>query len=273
MTSPAGRPPRRNRRWDDPFRSFDAVNSFLSSVGLPSISAGAAAPYRSWFTTLQRQLVGREVTARVGDHELTLTITEFDSPLDPRGLAVGQFGEVRVAAREISWDSYGLDEASAVLQNVHVRPGMPAVLVAAPAAVSGVFPPGVVDAVLHRAVPWLHGELRPDGSAWLRWARRPHWGALRVDVSAAGSAVWFTARALQIGHRSWALPSWIPAFPVRIPELPKGLTLTDIDIGTGTLRWCGLLPQWRIELPQLDDLLKYVSGRTGLLNLPWIRGF
>lgn len=272
MTLPGSLPPRRNSRWEDPFRSLEMVNALLSSVGVPSITAGATAPYRSLFTTLQRQLVGREITARVGDHDVTLTVTEFDSPLDPRGLAMGQFGEVRLAARDITWDRHRLDHVTALLENVHVRPGAPAVLVAAPVTLSAELSAEAVYPVLHQAVPRVRGELGPDGTARLRWARRPHWGALEVGVSVAGSTLWFKPQALLIRRRRWALPGWIPSYPVRLPALPRGLTVTGAGIDVETLRWSGLLPQWRIELPQVDDLLRYVSGRAGTLNLPWLRG-
>ena len=88
--------------WDDPFGALDMLSSLWSSTGLPSVSVGAAAPYRTLFTTLQRLLVDREMTVRVDRHDVALTVTEFDSPLDPRALAVGQLGEVRLAARDVT---------------------------------------------------------------------------------------------------------------------------------------------------------------------------
>lgn len=93
-------------RWDDPFRALDMLASLWSSTGMSLVSAGAAqavaAPYRTLFTTLQQLLIGKEVTVRIGDHDVVLTVTELDSALEPQGLAVGQLGEVRVAARGIS---------------------------------------------------------------------------------------------------------------------------------------------------------------------------
>ncbi|MDT5173919.1 MAG: hypothetical protein QOG37_1170, partial [Mycobacterium sp.] len=84
-------------RWDDPFRALEMLASLWSSTGLPSVSAGAAqavaVPYRTLFATLQQLLVGRQLTVRIGDHDVTLTVTELESELDPQGLAVGQLGE------------------------------------------------------------------------------------------------------------------------------------------------------------------------------------
>ena len=116
-------------RWDDPLRALDVLGSLWSSTGLPSVTSvsaqAVAVPYRTLFTTLQQLLVGKRVTIRMGDHDVTLTVTELDSELEPRGLAVGQLGEVRVAARDIEWGQQRLQRAVAVLRNVHIRPGVP----------------------------------------------------------------------------------------------------------------------------------------------------
>ena len=127
-------------RWDDPLRALDVLGSLWSSTGLPSVTAGAAqavaVPYRTLFTTLQQLLIGKRVTVRMGDHDVMLTVTELDSELEPRGLAVGQLGEVRVAARDIDWDQQHLQHAEAVLRNVHIRPGVPPLVIAAPVELS-----------------------------------------------------------------------------------------------------------------------------------------
>jgi hypothetical protein len=159
-------------RWDDPFRALDMLSSLWSSTGLPFVSAGAAeaaaAPYRTLFTTLQQLLVGKEVTVRIGNQDVVLTVTELDSALEPQGLAVGQLGEVRVAARDIRSDQQRLQHAVAVLRNVHIRPGMPPLVVAAPVKLSSVLPAKIFDDVVRQAVPQLHSELCEDGTARLR---------------------------------------------------------------------------------------------------------
>jgi hypothetical protein len=255
--------------WDDPFRSLNVVSTLLSSAGMPSISAGVTAPYRTLFTTLQRLLVGRQITVRIDRHDVAMTVTEFDSPLDPRGLAVGQLGEVRLAVRDMRWDQHRLDRAAAVLRNVHVRPGVPPMLVAAPVELSSALPAEVVDAVLRQAVPGLRGELNSDGTARLHWARRPTWGGIDVDVAAVGSTLWLTPRALVARHRRWSLPAWLPAYPVRLPALPRGLLVTDVGFEADSLRWSGLVPEWRMELPELEDIIAYMSQRAGALSLAW----
>lgn len=83
-------------RWDDPFRALDMLASLWSSTGMSLVSAGAAqavaAPYRTLFTTLQQLLIGKEVTVRIGDHDVVLTVTELDSALEPQELVAGRRG-------------------------------------------------------------------------------------------------------------------------------------------------------------------------------------
>ncbi|MEB3979703.1 hypothetical protein OQ968_00295 [Mycobacterium sp. 663a-19] len=257
--------------WEDPFRALDMLTSMWSSTGLPSVGVGAVVPYRSVFTTLQRLLVGREIRARVGDQDVTLVITEFDSPLDPRGLAVGQLGEIRLAARDMRFGDHRFERATAVLRNVHIRPGVPPWLVAAPVELSLALPPDAVDTVLRSVAPRLRGELRADGTAALHWARRPTLGSLEVDVQPVGSALWLTPRALVARRKRWALSRRVPGYPVRLPDLPRGLLVTGVAFGEDSLQLSGLLPEWRIELPlkNLEEIISYLSQRTGALDLAW----
>ncbi|MGH3525028.1 MAG: hypothetical protein ACRDU4_19905, partial [Mycobacterium sp.] len=216
-------------------------------------------------------LVGREIVARVGGHDVTLTITEFDSPLDPRGLAVGQLGEVRLTGRNMRWDQHRFDGATVVLHNVHLRPGVSPLLVAAPVELSLALPAEVIDGVLRQAVPRLRGELRADGTARLHLVRRPAWGSLEVDVESVGPTLWLKPRALITRRRRWALPPRVPAYPVHLPDLPRGLLVTGVSLGADSLRLSSLLPEWRMELPlrNLEDIITRLSQRAGALNLAW----
>jgi hypothetical protein len=253
--------------------SPDMLSSLWSSAGLPSVTAGAAQavamPYRTLFTALQQLLVGKEVTVRLGDQNVVLIVTELDSALEPQGLAVGQLGEVRVAARDISWDQQRLQHAVAVLHNVHIRPGVPPVLVAAPVKLSAALPADVFDDVLRQAVPQLRSELCADGTARLRWVRQPGWGGLQVDVDVVGTTLLLRPRALTAGQRRWALPARTPAYRVPLPELPHELLVTDVSLGLDSLQLSGLLPEWRMELPPryLEDVITRLS--QGVLSFVW----
>ena len=260
-------------RWDDPLRALDVLGSLWSSTGLPSVTSvsaqAVAVPYRTLFTTLQQLLVGKRVTIGMGDHDVTLTVTELDSELEPRGLAVGQLGEVRVAARDIEWGQQRLQRAVAVLRNVHIRPGVPPLVVAAPVELSTALPAEIFDEMVRQAAPQLHAQLRADSTAQLHWVRRPGWGSLEVDVNVVGTTLWVRPRALLTGQRRWKLPKRTPAHPVPLPELPHGLLVTGVSLGVDSLEISGLLPEWRMELPlrHLEDVISQLS--QGALSFAW----
>jgi hypothetical protein len=260
-------------RWDDPLRALDVLGSLWSSTGLPSVTSvsaqAVAVPYRTLFTTLQQLLVGKRVTIGMGDHDVTLTVTELDSELEPRALAVGQLGEVRVAARDIEWGQQRLQRAVAVLRNVHIRPGVPPLVVAAPVELSTALPAEIFDEMVRQAAPQLHAQLRADSTAQLHWVRRPGWGSLEVDVNVVGTTLWVRPRALLTGQRRWKLPKRTPAHPVPLPELPHGLLVSGVSLGVDSLEISGLLPEWRMELPlrHLEDVISQLS--QGALSFAW----
>jgi hypothetical protein len=258
-------------RWDDPFRALEALGSLWSSTGLPNVAAGAAhaaaMPYRTLFLALQQLLVGKRVNVQAGDHRVVLTITEFTSELEPRELAVGQLGQVRVGARDITWDEHHLQSAVGVLHNVHFRPGVPPVVAAAPAELTVTLPATVVDDALRRAAPQLRTALGADGTAHLHWARRPGWGGLDVGVEVVGTTLWLRPSAVVTGQRRWSLPSRIPSYPVPLPDLPHGLLVTNVSLQADSLEVAGMLPQWRMELPlrNIEEIISQLS--QGVFNL------
>jgi hypothetical protein len=256
------------RRWD-PFRPLDMLASLWSTAAIAPVSSGAAAAYRTLFMTLRRLVVGRRLAVKLDEGDITLTITEFDSRLNLRGLSVSQLNDVRLAARDISWDGNRLDRASAVLHNVHLRPAAPPVLVASPVELSFDLPAAVLDDLFRFAAPRLAGEIGPDGIARLRLARRPTLGHLEVDASLDGSTLRLKPRGLVLGRKRWSLPARTPAYPVRLPELPHGLQLTDIGFAPDLLCLSGTLPEWRIDVPRrrLEDVINQLSMVGRPLNL------
>jgi hypothetical protein len=266
-------------RWDDPLRALDVLGSLWSSTGLPSVTAGAAqaaaVPYRTLFTSLQQLLIGKRVTIRMGEVDVTLTVTELDSELDSRGLAVGQLGEVRVAACDIEWGQHvrqRLSHAVAVLRNVHIRPGVPPVVIAAPVELSTALPAEIFDDMLRQAVPQLDAQLNADRTARLHWARRPGWVSLEVGIDVVGTTLWIRPRALVTGltrQRRWKLPKRTPARPVPLPDLPHGLLVTGVGLEVDSLQISALLPEWRMDLPlrHLEDVISQLS--QGALSFAW----
>jgi hypothetical protein len=74
-----------------------------------------------------------------------------------------------------------------------------------------------------------------------------------------------------VRRRRWTLPQRTPGYPVRLPELPRGLYLTSIDLAPGVVRLTGALPEWRAEVPRarLEDAINQLSAVGRPLNLIW----
>ncbi len=252
-----------------PFQPLGMLTSLWSATAMVPVNSGAAAAYRTLFVTLRRLVVGRRLTVRLDDGDLTMTVTDFESRLDVRGLSVGQLNDVRLTADDVRWRAGSLGRITAVAHNVHVRPGNPAVLVAAPVDVTLELPAAVLDDLFRWAAPRLSGEAAPDGVARLRLARRPRLGYVEVAVRVDGSMLWLTACRLGVGSRRWRLPAGIPAYPVQLPVLARGVRLSDIAITPEGIRLSGTLPEWRTELPRkrLDDVINQLDVTGVVLNL------
>ena len=262
MTSPFG-------RWD-PFRPLDVLAALWSTAAVTPANTGAAAAYRALFVTVRRLVVGRRLTVRLADGDLALTITEFDSQLDLRTLSLGQLNDVRLAATDLRWSGHRSERASAVLHNVHMRATVPPVLVAAPVDLTLELSASVLDELLRSAVPRLSGEVGADGIARLSLARRRGAGHVEVETRIDGSTLWVRPRAI-VRRRRWTLPRRTPAYPVRLPELPRGLHLTSVDLAPGVVRLTGTLPEWRMEVPRarLEDVINQLNAVGRPLNVIW----
>ena len=254
----------------DPFRPIDMLTALWTTAAVTPVGTGAAAAYRTLFVTVRRLVVGRRLNVRLDEGDLRLTVTEFDSRLDVQGLAVGQLNDVRLAARDIGWNGAGFDHATAVLHNVHIRPGVPAVLVAAPVDLTLEVPAPVLDDVFRWAAPGLSGVVGPDGVARLRLARRPGAGHVEIDARLDGSTLWLKPRCLTFGRARCPLPARTPAYPIRLPELPHGVRLTEISFAPGVVMLSAAVAEWRMDLPltRLEDILGQLSavGRPLQLN-------
>ena len=261
--------PRPLRRFD-PFRPIDMLTSLWSSAAVAPVSTGAAAAYRTLFMTVRRLVVGRRLAVRLDDGDLTLTVTEFDSRLDVRGLSVGQLNDVRLAARDICWHGSRFDRATAVLHNVHMKPTAPPVLVAAPVELTLEVPAPVLDDLFRWAAPRLSGEVGGRRNRASATGQQAAAGPCRGRCSrrrlyAVAQAIAVSSSASRAGGCLRARP----AYPVRLPELPQGLALTGISFAPGVVCLSGTLPEWRMDVPRkrLEDILNQLSVVGVPLNL------
>jgi hypothetical protein len=258
----------------DLFRPLDLLSSLWSTAAsVPPVSTGAAIAYQTLFITVKRLLLGRKLTVMLDSGEMTLTITEFDTRLDPGRLAVGQLNDVVLSATDIVWEERVFERATLKLHNVHLRPGVPPTLVAAPVDVTLEVPTRSLNEFLGTTLPHLSAHIDDDGIARLRWAGRPGVGSVEVDTVLDGRTLWLTPRVLHVGRRRFGLPNRTPSYPVHLPLLASGLTLTDVTLGPNAVHLSGQLPQWRADVPRarLEDLLTQLTavGPLTLSLLGW----
>jgi hypothetical protein len=198
--------------------------------------------------SLLRLVVGRTLTVRQRDGDITMTVAKVESRLDVLRLAVGRLDDIRLTLTDISWETTGFERAVVVLRNVQLLAGAPPVVMAGPVEVSLEVPASALDHLFLLATPRVGGHIGADGVARVHWARRPTMGHVEVDAALDGSALLLKARAVTFGQRRWALPARTPAYRVRLPLLPHGLALTDVEFEPGLLRVSGTLPHWRLAV-------------------------
>jgi hypothetical protein len=94
-------------------------------------------------------------------------------------------------------------------------------------------------------------------------------GHVEVDARVDGSTLWLKPRGLVVRQSRWRLPARTPAYPVRLPEFPHGLTLTGISFAPGVVTLSGTLAEWRMDVPRkrLEDILNQLSVAGVPLNL------
>ena len=217
--------------------------------------------------TVRRLVVGRRLAVRLDDGDLTLTVTEFDSRLDVRGLSVGQLNDVRLAARDIPW--HGIDRPGhrGVAQRAHEADGAADAGGRSGRADAG-GPAAVLDDLFLWAAPRLSGEVGRRRDRAAAAGSRPMLGHLEVMPAStarhcgSGPAAW-------VRRSRWRLPARTPAYPVRLPEFPHGLVLTGINFAPHVVCLSGALPEWRMEVPRkrLEDIINQLSVVGVPLNL------
>jgi hypothetical protein len=241
-----------------------------SAAAIPTVSTGAAAAYRTLFVTIRQIIVGRRVTVRLDSGDLGMKVSRFDSRLDMRRLAAGKIDDLHIAADQITWGTSRFEHLSAILRNVHVRPGTPALLVATPIQLALDVPAATFEDLLASTGKprSLRGEVGADGVARVRWTRRPDWGNVEIDAELDGSVLVLRPRAVTMGSQRWALPARTPSRRVRLPELPHGVELTDVWFAPGLLRLSATLPRWQIEISRRRaEVLLYQLSTAGLVSL------
>jgi hypothetical protein len=78
--------------------------------------------------------------------------------------------------------------------------------------------------------------------------------------------LWLTPRRLALRRSRWTLPARTPSYPVHLPELPHGLTISAISFAPGLVCVSGTLPQWQMDVPR--QRLEAVINQLSVVGVP-----
>ena len=253
-------------RWpwvDDWKRNLGEVISLSSaaaaSLGLPQAALLAGDPFTMIVDTARSRLIGRKRTFTFAGLDLTLVLEDLSVEGSDLAKAVGQYGQVRILARDVEWDDYRLDRLEVQARNVHLRPSTKPVLVAAPirfeAFVSAAAASRWLAAVSPRLELATHAGIPQVGMVGAPWAR------LEVEAGAEGKSIRVVPRAVHLLDWRLSLPG-VPAFHVPLPDLPFDVSLTSVQPAPGGFVLRGVLEEWQRPLSRsdLDRLLAKMRG-------------
>ena len=226
-----------------------------ASIGLPQPGTLPGDPFAVLVDAARAWLTGKKRTFRFAGHDLTLTLSDLS--IDGADLArvMGQYGQVRLSARDVQWHVYQLERIEVRASNVHVRPGVRLTLVTAPvhceAFVSAAFASSWLATVSPRLELALVAGLPQVSVVGVPWVR------LEVETGAEGQSISLRPRAMYLLDRRVSLPS--PAFHLTLPELPAGFMLTSVEPAPGGFLVRGLFSELRRSLSR-EDLEQLLAG-------------
>ena len=253
-----------DRSWADEWkRNLSEVLSMSSaaaqSLGLPQPGILPGDPFVAIMDAARGWLIEKKKTFRFSGHDLTLILSDISVEGSDFARAVGQYGQVRILARDVRWGGYQLERMEIRARNVHLRPGTRPVLVVAPVLIEAFVSASVVSRWLATVSPRLELTLQVGvpqvglvGAPWVR---------LEVDAGGEGRSIRVRPRALHVGDRRVSLRS--PAFHVPLPPLPDGVMLSSVESAPGGFILRGMLSEWQRSLSR-SDIDRLLAGmRSG----------
>jgi hypothetical protein len=252
------------RSWaDDWKRSLGEVLSLsaaaAASLGLPQPAALAGDSFAALVEAARSWLIGKKRTFTFAGQDLTLVLEDLSVEGPDLARAIGQYGQVRMRARDIEWAGYRFERAEIRARNVHLRPGTKPTLVAAPVLFEAFVSASAASAWLATVSPRLelamHAGVPQVGLVGAPWVR------LEVAAGAGGQSIRIQPRALYL--LDWRVSVPAPSFDIPLPVLPlEDLLLTSVDPAPGGFLIRGTLPEWQRALSRddLDRLLATIRG-------------
>ena len=243
------------RSWEEAFSTSSAA---AASLGMPPPGSFPGDPFVMMVSAARSWLIGKKRTFRFRDQDVTLFLTDISVEGAELARAVGQYGQVTIAARDIGWGDHQLERMAVRARNVHVRPGTRPVLMAAPVLCEALAPASTVSRWMATRAPRLSLTLR-EGVPQIAVAGAP-WARVEVEPAAQGRSIRIQPRALHLRNRR--LPLRFPALHLSLPVLRSGLMLTSIEPATDgfVLRW--EVTEWERSLSR-DDVERLLSAMRG----------
>lgn len=237
----------------------------VQSLGLPQPALLAGDPFTALIEAARSWLVGKKRTIPFAGHDLTMTLTDISMEGPDLARAVGQYGQVRFTAQEVSWADHHFERMEVRARNVHLRPGTRPALVTAPVLVEAFVAAPVASRWLAAVSPRLELTLQA-GVPQVGLAGAP-WVRLEIEPGAGGGSLRVQPRALHLLERRLSLR--VPAFSVPVPTLPPGLVLTAVEPAPGGFTVRGMLSEWQrsVARDDIDRLLTAIRGNKDRLDL------
>ncbi len=204
-----------DRSWAEEWRrNWTEVLSLSSaaaaSLGLPQPAALAGDAFTALVDAARTRLVGKQRTFSFDGRDLTLVLEDLSVEGPDLARAVGQYGEVRICARDVEWDGYRFGRTEIRARNVHLRPGTKPTLIAAPVLWEAFMPVAAASRWLAAVSPRLELVMQ-EGVPQVSMAGAP-WVRLEIEAGAEGKSIRVAPRALHLLDRRVSLPA--PAFHV-----------------------------------------------------------
>jgi hypothetical protein len=223
-------------------------------AGLPALPAGPAAMLELAVRTAGNRVLGRRLTMRVGESDVSLTPVELDIRLETLGIALGQVGHVRITAEDVTWPDAPLRRLAVFCDDVRLSSLPTPSVVAGTVEVVITVTAEVVRAKAAEAQPNLDVDIGPDGIVRVSWARKPHWGNVEVEASVEEAGVVLTPKVLTVGGHKFGAVRRLRPTVLEVPDLPRGLRLIAVQPGPGELVLRGVTERWRERIPVTEVL-------------------
>ena len=218
-------------------------------MGMPFPQTLPGDPFGVIVGAVRAQLIGKIRTFRVKGRDLTMVLDDISVGGTDLARSIGQYGGVRIAARDIEWEGGGLERVVFQARNVHLSPGASPALVAAPVLWEANIPASFVSSWLATVEPRF--DLAIDASGpHIGLAGRAPWARMEVETAGQGRSILLPPRALRLGSRRLTLR--LPAYHVSLASLPSDVVLTSVEPHSAGVVMRGIVSEWRRSLSPGD---------------------